>query len=189
MSVIRIASRYAKSLIDLSVEQNKLERIKSDMESFESITKNRDFYLMLKSPIIPPGKKKSILKEIFEGKFDELTMAFLNILLVKHREPQLPEIAREFMAQYKQIKHISTVHVLTAEPLSDASIESIRKQLLQSKATDDNVEIITEVDPEIIGGIILEFDGNRYDASVKSKLDELKKDFSENLYVSKIIAS
>ncbi|MCB0704004.1 MAG: ATP synthase F1 subunit delta [Saprospiraceae bacterium] len=189
MSVIRLASRYAKSLLDLAIEQNKLERVTSDMESFESIVKNRDFYLLLKSPIVPTDKKRNILKAIFEGKFDEMTMAFMNILLLKHREPYLPDIAKEFMLQYKHIKHVSTVHVLTAEPIGEATLSAIKAQLLKNGTTDDHIEFLVEVDPEIKGGLILEYDGNRYDASVRSKLDDLKKEFSENLYVSKIVAN
>lgn len=189
MSVIRLASRYAKSLIDLAIERNKLEVVKSDMESFLDVTRNRDFYLLMKSPIVPADKKRSILKAIFEAKFDELSMAFLNILLVKNREAYLPDIAKEFMLQYKVIKHISSVQVITAEPVDAKTIEAIRAQLSKSGHTDTNIEIETIVDPEIKGGLILEFDGNRYDASVRSKLDDLKKEFSENLYISQIIAS
>jgi F-type H+-transporting ATPase subunit delta len=189
MSVIRIASRYAKSLIELAIESDKLERVKSDMESFKGIiADNRDFYLLLKSPVVPPSKKRAILKDIFEGKFDDLTMAFLNILVAKHREAYLPEVAKEFMLQYKHIMHISSVHLITAEPVGESSISAIRKKLKDAGITDDNIEFRSDVDPSIQGGYILEFDGNLIDASIRSKLAELKKEFSENLYISKIIA-
>ncbi len=68
MSIQKIAGRYAKSLIDLAIEQNKLEVIKEDVKLFKSVTSNREFYLVMKSPIINAGKKQSILKAIFEGK-------------------------------------------------------------------------------------------------------------------------
>ena len=189
MSAIRIANRYAKSLIGLAQEGGKLDRVLEDVQSFGEVVKNRDFYLMLKSPIIKSDKKADIFKALFEGKFDELTMAFLNILLKKGRESYLPEISREFLEQYKTIKHISSVTLTTAAELSKDAIEAIRQRLLKSDVTDDKVEIVTKVDPDLIGGFVLEFDDKLYDASVKHKLNTLSKDFEDNLYISQIMAS
>jgi F-type H+-transporting ATPase subunit delta len=188
MSVTRIASRYAKSLIDLSVEQNKLERILEDVESFKEVSKNRDFYLLIKSPIVNASKKEDIINSLFNGKYDELTMAFLRILVNKGREAYLPEIADEFILQYKKMKHISSVRLTTATKLSDAAIQSIKDKLLASVDTEDNIELEVIIDPNLIGGFIVEFDDKLYDASVKHKLDKLKKDFTGNLYISQIIA-
>jgi F-type H+-transporting ATPase subunit delta len=189
MSAIRIANRYAKSLIDLAQETGKLERILEDVESFNGVIENRDFYLMLKSPIIKSDKKGQIFDALFKGKFDDLTMAFLGILLKKGRESFLPEIAKEFLTQYKFIKHISTVKLTTASELGKDAVEAIRQKLVKSVVTDDNVEIVTEVDEELIGGFVLEFDDKLYDASIKHKLDLLSKDFKDNLYISQIMAS
>ncbi len=184
----RVAGRYAKSLIDLAQEMNNLERVTEDVQSFREVLKNRDFYLLLKSPIVKAGKKLDILNQLFSEHFDQLTMSFLHILVNKGREEILPEIAHEYNALYKQIKHISTVIVTTAEPIGEDMVEMIRQRLLSSGTTDDHVDIITKVDPNVIGGIILEYDGKVYDASVLSKLNELKKDFVGNLYVSQIVA-
>lgn len=186
MSVHRIASRYAKSLIDLAEEQNKLEQVKKDVSTFKEVTKVRDFYLLLKNPIVSSDKKAAVIKKIFEGKYDELTLAFLNILVKKGREAYLPEIATEFLIQYKKIKHISTVKLTTAKPLTKAALKAIHDRLAESVRTDDIVEIETKVDPKLIGGFIMEFDGNVYDTSVSHKLEEFKKEFKENLYVSLI---
>lgn len=188
MSVQRIASRYAKSLIDLAVEQQKLDRILEDVQSFREVTKNREFYLLLKSPIVHADKKLDIVRKLFEGKYDGLTMAFLRILISKGRERYLPEIAVEFISQYRKLKHISTVRLTTATPLSEATLQVIHDKLEASKDTDQIVEVSTEVDPDIIGGFILQFEDKIYDASVAQKLEDLKKAFAENLYVSQIIA-
>lgn len=188
MSVQRIASRYAKSLIDLAVEQNKLERILEDVNSFREVLKNREFKLLTKSPIVSTSKKKDIFKALFEGKYDELTMAFFNILLTKGRESYLSDIAVEFLSQYKKLKHISTVKLTTAAPLSDEALASIKSKLLASTVTDDHVEINVQVDPDLLGGFIIEFEDNIYDASVANKLDELKKGFRDNKYISMIMA-
>lgn len=186
MSVHRIASRYAKSLIDLAIEQNKLEKVKEDVSTFKEVAKIRDFYLLLKNPVVNSDKKSAIVKEIFAGKYDELTMAFLEILIRKGREEHLPEIATEFLIQYKHIKHVSTVKLTTAKPLSKEALKAIHDRLANSDRTDDIVEVETKVDPSLIGGFILEFDGNVYDTSVSHKLDQFRKEFKDNLYVSLI---
>lgn len=189
MSVARIASRYAKSLLELAIEKNKLEEVKSDIESFLQVTKQRDFYLLIKSPIVSKDKKKRILHAIFKDKIEPLSMSFLDILVRKHRESYMPEIAREFIDQYKTVKHISSVRLTTAVPMSDATVEMIRKKLEESAMTDEHVEIVTEVNPEIKGGFKLEFDHKLIDASLEYKLENLRKEFDKNLYISQIIAS
>ena len=183
MSVTRIASRYAKSLIDLAVEQNKLERVLKDIESFQTAVKNRDLYLLIKSPIINTSKKLQIFKTLFAENFDELSMAFFTIILNKKREAHLPEIANSFIAQYRNIKEISTVKLVTATPIGEATLAGIKDKLLASKATSANIEISTSVDPSILGGFVLEFDNQRYDASIAHKLEQLKKEFTKNEYV------
>lgn len=183
MSVERIASRYAKSLLDLAVERNELEVIHGDIQGFDKATDNRDLYLLLKSPIINPDKKKQILKSIFEGKVSEMVMSFINIVVNKGREALLPEIADEFLKQYKQYNHISTIKVTSAAPLTEASLEGIKKKFLASDETDDKIEIETAVDPSLIGGFVVEFEDKLYDASVSHKLDMLKKEFLKNEHV------
>ena len=188
MSVQRIAARYAKSLIDLAQEQHKLERIREDIEAFQEITKNRDFKMLLKSPIIHPAKKQEVVNAVLKGRFDEMTQAFMRILISKGREMYLPEVAAEFLHQYKHIKGITEVKVTTAVPLSEELLVQVRRRLTQEGLTEQQVELQPRIDPDIIGGFILEFNGNLYDASVATKLDELKKSFTGNLYISQVEA-
>jgi F-type H+-transporting ATPase subunit delta len=189
MSVYRIASRYAKSLIELAIDQEDLEVVTKDVEQFHELVGNRDLYLLLKSPIIHADKKKHILKLLFEGKFSKLFMAFLNILVTKGREGYLPEIAEAYLKQYNQFKHISTVKLTTATPLASELKQAIHDKLKASQSTDEHVELVSAVDPTLIGGFVVEFEDKIYDASIKHKLDELRKGFRENFYISKIVSS
>ncbi len=189
MSEHRISSRYAKSLLDLAVEQKKLEKINEDMLSLGEVVENRDFYVMLKSPLIKPDKKIKIFNTLFEGKYDELTLAFLNILARKGREVILADIVKAFKILYKKEKNISTVTFTTAVEMGMDTIEAIKKKLHTGSFTSKNIEIYTEVDPDIIGGFIVRFDDKIYDASISNKLDELRKEFKDNLYISQIIAN
>lgn len=188
MSVIRIAHRYAKSLIDLAVEQGKLERVLEDVQAFKEVAKNKDFRNFIKSPIIHASKKESIVETLFKGKYDTLTMSFLQILIRKGREAYLPEIAEDFIQEYRKLKHITTVRLTTAAPLSEAAKKNIEAKLKASAKTSDQIELTTVVDPDIIGGYVLEFEDNVYDASIKHKLFELKDEFDDNLYISQIFA-
>jgi len=182
MSSYRIASRYAKSLIDLAIEQGKLDIVLEDVEAFVQATKNRDLALLLKSPIVKSDKKEKILDAIFQGKIDPLTNSFLHIIVRKGRESQLAEIAREFINQYRVIKGISIVNVVSAEPLSEETLSSIRKKLVDSELTHGNIQFKTSVDKNLIGGFVISFEDKLYDASVLHQLDELRKQFSNKEY-------
>ncbi len=182
----RIATRYAKSLLDLGVEQNKLDVLNSDMTELQTALKNNDLYLLVKSPIIKADKKNAIFQQIFGGSFDKVTMAFLNIITNKTRETYLPEIVSAFMTQYNKLKHVSTVTVSTATALSEEALEKIKKTLLDSKHTDQKVEIVTKVDPALIGGFVIQMDDKLYDASIAYKLEQVKQQFTDNKYIKSI---
>jgi F-type H+-transporting ATPase subunit delta len=183
MSVTRIATRYAKSLIDLASEQGKLEQVRNDMEMLYKAAQTRDLQLFLKNPVIHADKKVAAFKAIFEGKMDVLTLSYMNLLANKGREGYLQEISNEFINQYKTLKKITSVKVTTAAPMSEDVLNQLRDKLISSGVTTANLDIQTAVDPELIGGFVLEFDNKRYDASVNHKLEALKAQFSKNLYI------
>lgn len=183
MSVTRIATRYAKSLIELATEQGKLQQVSADLGKLSEAAQNRDLYLMLKSPIIGPDKKNDVLKALFADKMDKLTMAYLELLVKKGREAYLPEIATEFAAQYKAMQKITSVKLTAATPISESVVADLKARLIKSGITHPNLEVEINVDPELIGGFVLEFDDKRYDASVASKLTDLKAEFTKNLYI------
>lgn len=183
MSVSRISSRYAKSLMELGLERNELESVKKDILYFTEAMKSRDLYLLLKSPIINAGKKLSIINAVFGGKIGTTTMAFIEIIIKKGREMYLPEIAGDFLNQYKLHNRISTVKITTATPLSAESVNELKAKLMTSDITMDKLEISEKVDPSIIGGFIIEVGDKLYDASISHKLEEMKKSFSNNQFV------
>ena len=179
MSVSRIAGRYAKSLLDLAVEQGKLDTILGDVQSFKEATNNRDLFLMLKSPIINTDKKRSVVNAIFGDRLDQLTSAFVNIILTKGREEYLPEICDEFVNQYRGLKNITSATVTSAVALNDATLAKIKSKIMSEMTNGaGEVEVITKVDPALIGGFVIEVGDKLYDASVAHKLGKLRKEFS-----------
>lgn len=186
MSVQRVASRYAKALVDLAKDHNKLENIKNDIAGFLEVVKNRDFKLCLQSPIINTGTKSKIFRELFEGKVDKVTMAFFNIILNKGRESYLPEIASEFLEQYKAINGISTIRLVTAGEVDAATINAIKAKFETAASTRSKVEIVHVIDPALIGGFMVEFDDKLYDASVRHQLEQARKQFTSNTHIQNI---
>lgn len=186
MSVTRIASRYAKSLLDLAVESNKVDAVVKDMTYFGEAVKNRDLHLLIKSPIITGSKKEQIFKTLFGDKFDDLTQKFFSIAIRKGREQYLTDIAEAFDAQYKQMKGITEVVLTTAVPMEEAALSAVKEQLTKSSQTAQAVDLETEVNPDIIGGFVLKIGDKLYDASVAQKLKNLKKEISNNDYISKL---
>jgi F-type H+-transporting ATPase subunit delta len=180
MADLRVASRYVKSLLDLSVEQGQLEAVHQDMLLFSKVCKeSRDFSMMLRSPVIRHEKKRDILEKIFSGKMNKLTLAIIDIVTRKNREPLLAEIADEFHNAYKIQRGIGTASVTTTVPMDKelrAEIEAIVKNLSDKKT----VEIEEKVDQELIGGFILNVGDRQIDASIRSKLNALKLKFTEN---------
>lgn len=182
MKETKVATRYAKSLISLAKERNELEAAFQDMEIIYKACKDSyDLRIFLKSPVINVDKKKKVLNSVFAGKIGALTTGFLNIIAGKGRENLLAEIASEFIHQYKVSKNITEALVISAYPLD----ESIREKIMSliKETTTGEVEIKEIVDSEIIGGLVVRIGDKQVDASIRKKLNALKKEFSKNLYI------
>jgi F-type H+-transporting ATPase subunit delta len=179
----RLATRYAKSLLDLSIERNQLEEVYNDMEYLNAVCDNsREFVGVLKSPIISPDKKGSILTAVTGGKIGQLTTSFGKLLITKGRESNLPEIAKAFIQQYKDHQGIYTVKLTTATSVSEEAKQTIVNKV-KSGTSMKNIELITEVREEIIGGFVLEVGDHMIDASVAFELNNARKQFQNNDFV------
>lgn len=181
----RLANRYAKSLIDLAVAKNELEAVHGDMLLLQSITRsNADVVALLRSPIIKADKKIKILGAILDGKISGITSAFIRLVTQKGRESVLAEIAGEFQKQYNALKNIVRVKLTSAAPLEASLLNLIREKVETSAGR--KIELETHVNPELIGGFVLETGNSLFDASVLRDLKDIKKQFLQNIYVSNI---
>lgn len=183
MSNLRLADRYAKSLIDLSTERGQLDKVREDMIYIQSLCKaSVELVNVLRSPIIKADQKENILSAVTKGKVSELTGAFNTLLVKKGRERDLPAIANAFINQYNAIKGIHIVKLTTAVAVSEETKKSIQ-QNVQKANHFEKVELETIVDASIIGGFKLSFNNKMVDASVANDLREIKKQFTKNYYV------
>lgn len=181
----RLATRYAKSLIDLAIEQNQLDVVYSDMKFILQICKsNRDFVAVLSSPIIKPTSKGKIIESITKERVSVLASSFIKLLVTKAREINLPEIANAFVDQYNTIKNIHKVKITTAVEMSQALKDEIVAKVQAS--TNGELDLESVVNESLIGGFVLETGGRLIDASILRDLHDVKKQFLNNDYLHKL---
>lgn len=182
----RLASRYAKSLLDLSLEKGQLEEVYADMQWFQSVCKtNRDFLSLLRSPIITGDRKIKIIAAVSGNRMNKITTSFTALLVNKGRESHLPEIATAFINQYKEHKKIHTVRLTTASPISDQLKNSIIAQVKKTGGY-ENIELEEKVDKNIIGGFVLQVGDKLVDASIAYDLKAISRQFENNDFIYKI---
>ena len=182
----RLASRYAKSLIDLSIERNQLEQVYADMQWLQQVTKtNPDFVNFLRSPVIKADKKIKIIEAVTAGKTGELTLAFIRLLINKGRESNLPEIITSFISQYKENKNIYTVKLTTAAPVSEETKNAIIARIRKTSNM-QNIEMETVVNEDLIGGFVLQAGDKLVDASVAYDLKSIARQFENNDFIYKV---
>jgi F-type H+-transporting ATPase subunit delta len=180
MSELTVASRYAKSLIDLAQEQNALEAIKLDMNFFvKTLKENTQLQAVLRNPIISHDKKLKILLAIFSGKVSPVTDAFFQIMVNKSRSEILYATAKEFVNQYNLKNNIINARVVSAAPLSQANKQHIIDEV--TSLTSGQVVLHDTVDAGLIGGFVLTVGDRQIDTSVSTSLQKLKKEFAQKV--------
>mgnify|MGYP001291051194 CR=1 FL=1 len=182
MKETKIANRYAKALFDLALEKNLIDKVKQDMDQVVSVCQqNKDFRLMLQSPIIFTDKKEAILKEVFEKQLEQISFFFLMIITRKKREAIIDSIAQQYVEIYKDYKNITDAQLSTAVEI-DKAIKDKLIELLKEQ-TKGEIELETSVDEDLIGGFVLDYDNKKYDASIRKQIKKLQRDFDQNLYI------
>lgn len=177
----KIANRYAKALFDFATEKGLVETIYKDLTLVRDTLKdNRELLVVLDSPVIVPSKKHAIFKSVFQDSLNEVTFSFLDIVINKKREPMVAGICDEFAKHYNEQHHIKTVTLTSAIPLGDEIVGKIRTLLAEK--TRYTIDIRQVIDPDIIGGFMVKMDDYFFDASISSKLNSLRQEFSHNIY-------
>jgi F-type H+-transporting ATPase subunit delta len=186
MRDIKVASRYAKSLLKIAIEENSLADIHNDMVLVNDVCiNNKELRLLFHSPIIKSDKKTAIMNEIFGGKISKISNSFIAIIISKKRESLIGDIASSFIETYKTHKNIKTAQVTSAIPLSKDQKDKVIA-ILKSSNNTESVDLEEIVDPAIIGGMIVRVGDKQVDESIKRKLTNLEMEFDDNLYISEL---
>lgn len=181
MSENKAASRYAKSIIDLSQESNALEAIKADMALVSKvIEENAELEAILSNPIVPINKKEAILNDLFAPKVHAITGAFMKLMVNKGRSSILFSAAKQVVTQYNDLKGIITAEVSSAVALTAESRAEIIN-IVKKEVGANEVIIKEKVNPDLIGGFVLKVGDKQFDASIANGLNKLKKEFAQGV--------
>ncbi len=178
MDISAIRVRYAKAFFLLAQEKNRLETLKTDIEKvLDTYTHSAEFVHMLESPVISTSKKAELITQIFKAEVNSITLNFLLLILQNNREEYIPGICHNFLELIRKDQNIKLATLITATDIEPKTIGKIKSLLeKQLKAT---VELTSQIDPEIIGGLILRIDDKQYDASITTKLKKIKQELLE----------
>ena len=185
MPEIKVAIRYAKSLLEEAVQNKKEDNIKQDVDFFlDAINGSRELRIVLKNPIIGFDKKYHLLESIFQGKVDDLTMTFFHVVCKKGRSVNLLEIASEYENQYYTYKKINRASLSTAIAVDDDMKSEFAKIL--EEGFGKKVELKGLVDESLIGGFVLKINDRQIDESIRTRLNVLKLNLIDKSYNSLI---
>jgi F-type H+-transporting ATPase subunit delta len=175
MSDYRVIKRYALALLENANQLNNVETIYKDVLNFVAICKEaREFWVILKNPVIHINKKRKIIKSVFTGEMDPLTMDFIYIILDNRREYLLKDIFEQFIRAYKVQKNILETELVTATALDKATIDSIGNYIKKVTGS-SSVEMKNTIDEKIIGGFALKYEDKLIDATIFNRIEQLKK--------------
>jgi F-type H+-transporting ATPase subunit delta len=168
-----IAVVYARSLFEVAHEQDKLDVIREQLGAFsDALSEDRDLQVFFFSPYFATKEKQDGLERVVSDA-DPVILNFLKLLIEKHRMPVLFRIRQNYDAMWEEENKLLPVHITSAVELDKAIVEQLGDRI--SEQTDRKVELSANVDPEILGGIVVRVGNSILDASVRNRLEQLRK--------------
>lgn len=169
-----ISVRYARALLKSADSTVEKDAVYADMQRLaQNYIDVRQLRTAIDNPMLPKQKKEEILLTACGGNPSTHTTKFISLVLKEGRENLIQFMANAFVTLYREEKNMVTGRLITAVPVNDETKAKMSQMVGQR--TKANVEFQTEVNPDIIGGFILEYDTYRMDVSVKSQLRSILK--------------
>ena len=169
-----VGERYAQALFDLALETGRLDAVRADLKSLKAAwIESADLRRLATSPVMASDDQvKGLVAIATEAKFEQTTRNFLGLLAQNGRARDLPGVIAGFETRYA--KHTGSVaaEVVSAVALSAAQSKAIRTALVQALGKEP--ELTARVDPSILGGLKVKVGSKLFDASLKTKLDQMK---------------
>jgi F-type H+-transporting ATPase subunit delta len=178
-TVSGMAGRYATALFELALEQNALERLKTEFETFEAaVDGNPDLQRLIRSPVFSSDEQaKAIAAVLGELGIGGLAANFIKLVAQKRRLFAIREIVRGFSNMVARHRGEATAEVTVAEPLSNQHLAELKDAL--KSVTGKDVALSVKVDPAIIGGLVVKLGSRMVDTSLRTKLNALKHAMKE----------
>ncbi|MDX1931517.1 MAG: F0F1 ATP synthase subunit delta [Capsulimonadales bacterium] len=169
-----VARRYAAALFETSRRADSLAVVRNDLNSVAAaIRQVPALRTLLQQPLIVESKKKAAIQSLFTGKVHPSLLAFMHLLVDKRRIDLLPEINDEFDRLVRNHLNIALATATTAVPLTADETKQLTLSL--QERTGRTIELKTEVDPSLLGGVLVRIGDTVYDGSVRGKLDRLRE--------------
>jgi len=174
MASTKSAARYAKALLDLTLEKGWVEAVEKDLNRFVQVVKeSNDFRIFLNSPVVRDDKKIAVYPLFFDV-FNPVTMKFLTLVTKNGREQLLPEIAHQFERQLMKHRGIVSGTITSASALTEKTKQEILDRI--APAFEGSLQLSESVDPSLLGGFVIRIEDKQIDASVANKLKELRQE-------------
>ena len=168
-----LAQVYARALFEVASDQDKVDDVREQLGEFaDAVEGDRNLQTFFFSPYFSTEEKKDGLHKAVEGA-DEGVMNFLELLLEKHRMPVIHRIRREYDALWREEHKMLPVQLTSAIELDEQTVRSLGDTI--SERTGRKVDLTSTVDPGIVGGIVLRVGNSILDASIRNRLEQLRK--------------
>jgi ATP synthase F1 delta subunit len=168
-----LAQVYADALFEVASEQEVIDEIREQLGEFaEELDQNRDLQIFLFSPYFSSQEKKDGIRKIVVDA-DERFLNFLELLAERHRMPAIFRIRRAYDALWRKENKLLPVTVTSAIELDEGLVEGLGKKI--EEQTGKKVELTSEVDPDVLGGLVLQVGNMVLDASIRNRLEQLRK--------------
>ena len=168
-----IAQVYARSLFEVAKEQDKLEVVREQLGQFaDALNENRELSIYFFSPYFSTEEKKDGLGRLLDD-VDPVVANFLAVLVENHRMPVIFRVRRDFESLYEQENQLLPVTITSAVTLDEATVKSIGDTI--GRQTGQQVELTANVDPDVLGGLIVRVGNSILDASIRNRLENLRR--------------
>ena len=169
------AKRYSDALLELSQDSDKIR--KELEEIVDTLSSSQDLKDFMSNPVISIEDKKSVIEKIFAGKIDKTLLNFLKLLVYKDRFNLIDEILESYSKDVDKQKNIQKVSVISAIELDEELKSKLINKLAQK--LNKNIELETQLDKDIIAGLVIKTEDNVIDMSLKHKFEEMKKEIAK----------
>jgi F-type H+-transporting ATPase subunit delta len=168
-----IAEVYARALFEVAQDQDKLDEIHEQLDQFaDAVSENRDMARFFFSPYFSTEEKKEALHKTLDGA-DEAFMNFLEALVERHRMPVIFRIRSRFDQMWQEEHKLLPVEITSAVELDKQTVDGIGKTIGEHVGRE--IELSSRVDPDILGGVVLRVGNYVLDASIRHRLEQLRK--------------
>jgi F-type H+-transporting ATPase subunit delta len=172
----KIAVRYAKALFDLALEHNAIDPVYDDMKTVDRLCAMDEVKEIIDNPVIPKKKRTEIILALAGDNINGLTVKFIELVFSNDRGDHLAGAARNYINLTRRHKGIRQVSITTAVPVQGKTKEELAAVVAGEKK--GKIEYLEHIDRSIIGGFIVRVDDIYIDASVRTRLNRFRKEFS-----------